>query len=144
MSSILNHIVISFHIVASIPLPRLSTQISVPRRDIIARILLQSVGLCLRALSIELLAKLALGTTLRCFGSFLVSRAWSARSPVILIAFRIARRVEDGLPEAFTSRQSQPSSWAHATVACSYRNPVRIGMYAPRRLLRLLLWEMSQ
>jgi hypothetical protein len=56
--------VVSFrHIVyrlASIPLPRLRAGICISSRDVIARRLLQSIGLRLRALRIELFAKLAL------------------------------------------------------------------------------------
>lgn len=55
----------------SIVRPSLSPSICISCGDVIARILLQRVGLCLRALRIELLAKLALGTTLRCLGSVL-------------------------------------------------------------------------
>jgi hypothetical protein len=74
LSSILNqnHIVMSFHRLRSIVLPHLRPRISIPRGDIIARILLQRIGLRLRALRIELLAKLAF--PLRCLRSFLVMR----------------------------------------------------------------------
>ena len=54
----------------SIVLSCLCPRISVPRGNIIARILLQRIGLRLRALRIELLAKLAFA--LRRLGSFLV------------------------------------------------------------------------
>lgn len=60
------------HSLQSIPLSCLRPRISVPRGHIIARVLLQRVGLCLRALRIELLAKLAFA--LRRLGSFLVVR----------------------------------------------------------------------
>jgi hypothetical protein len=73
-SSILNqnHIVMSFHRSRSIVLSHLRPRIGIPRGDIIARVLLQRIGLRLRALRIELLAKLAF--PLRCLGSFLVMR----------------------------------------------------------------------
>ena len=68
--SFLNHIVVSFHGLPSIVLSRLRPSIGIPRCDVITRILLECVGLCLRALRIELLAKLAFA--LRRLGSFLV------------------------------------------------------------------------
>ena len=68
--SFLNHIVISFQNLQSIVLSHLRPRIGIPRGNIIARILLQRVGLCMRALRIELLAKLAFA--LRRLGSFLV------------------------------------------------------------------------
>ena len=74
----MNHIVISFHIPQLIVLSRLRPRISIPRGDVIARILLQRVGLCLRALRIELLAKLAFA--LRRLGSFLVVKEHSQLS----------------------------------------------------------------
>jgi hypothetical protein len=46
--------------ITSIPLPRLRAGICISSRDVIARRLLQSIGLRLRALRIELFAKLAL------------------------------------------------------------------------------------
>lgn len=64
---------------ASIPLPSLRACIRISRGNVIARVLLERIGLCLGALRIELLAKLALGsTTLRCLGAFLEERALSA------------------------------------------------------------------
>lgn len=70
-------------------------------------------------------------------------RAWSARSPVTEIAVRRARCARVVVPGTFTSKRSQPSSWAHASVACRDRAPDYIDMYAPRRLSRQLLWETS-
>lgn len=70
-------------------------------------------------------------------------RAWSARCPVIAIVIRKARCARVVLVGAFTSKRSQPSSWAHAGVACSGRAPDYTDMYAPRRLLRQLPWETS-
>lgn len=49
---------------ASIPLPRLRSGIRISRGDVIARRLLQRVGLRLRALRIQLLAELAFGAAL--------------------------------------------------------------------------------
>ena len=72
----------SFHSLPSIVLSRLRTSIGIPRCDVIARILLERIGLCLRALRIELLAKLAFA--LRCLGSFLVVREHSQLSVPML------------------------------------------------------------
>lgn len=140
----LNHIVVSLHSLKSIVLSRLRPRIGIPRRNVIARILLQRVGLRLRALRIELLGKLALGTTLRCLGSVLVVREYgqlSVLSKVLSTEFIAWAWCSKTVPlEAFTSKQSQPSSWAHASVACCGWTPRCIGMYAPRRLLRRRLW----
>jgi len=81
-SSFLNHIIVSFHIPRSIPLSRLRPRINIPRGDVITRVLLQSIGLCLRALRIELLAKLAFA--LRRLGSFLVVREHDQLSVLML------------------------------------------------------------
>ena len=81
-SSFLNHIVVSFHSLPLIVLSRLRSSICIPRCDVITRILLQCVGLCLRALRIELLAKLAFA--LRCLGSFLVVREHGQLSVMML------------------------------------------------------------
>jgi len=58
-SSVFIHIVMSSRSLLSIVLSHLRSRIGVPRCDVITRILLQCVGLRLRALCIELLAKFA-------------------------------------------------------------------------------------
>jgi hypothetical protein len=84
LSSILNqnNIVMSFHRLGSIVLSRLRPRIGIPCGDVITRILLQRVGLRLRALRIELLAKFAFA--LRCLGSFLVVREHGQLSVLLL------------------------------------------------------------
>jgi hypothetical protein len=93
VSSILNQnrIIMSFHRLKSIILSHLRPRIGNSRGDVIARILLQRVGLRLRALRIELLAKFAFA--LRCLGSFLVMREHGQ----LLVLFLKALSTEPGV-----------------------------------------------
>jgi hypothetical protein len=133
----------SFHRPKSIILSRLRPRIGIPRGDVIARILLQRVGLRLRALRIELLAKFAFA--LRCLGSFLVVRVTGQLSVLLSKTLSTEPVVWNQCVKtvplvAITSKQSQPFSWAHASVACCDQAPWCIGMYAPQQLLRRRLW----
>jgi hypothetical protein len=112
LSSILNqnHIVMSFHRLKSIVLSHLRPRISIPRGDVIARVLLQRIGLRLRALRIELLAKLAF--PLRCLGSFLVMRE-HGQLLVLLLETLSTEPVVCSQPRLSHLELSHPSSRNH-------------------------------
>ena len=118
--SFLNHFIVSFHSLLSIVLSHLRPSISIPRCNVITRILLQRIGLRLRALRIELFAKLAFA--LRCLGSFLVVKERGQLSVSMLKMWFLEPAIRGWLLEAVVlgasrSKQSQPSASAHSFAA---------------------------